>query len=141
HRFGTETGEPMNQTQIADMANEMAGVLRQLADLQDRILIAVQMKLEAMRRCDVEGMTAAAHHEGELAAQVAALDKRRCWLGVELGKLVGMPIPPRAENVSLRSLCARLKGDAQSTLMTLGDALRMKMLKVAEANRVVELVC
>jgi len=131
----------VNCLQNRELANELTGVLEQLGVLQDRMLDVIRGKLEAMRRSDVEAMTGASQRESELAAQVGTLDQRRCWLGVELSRLLGMPIPPRAENVSLRSLCSRLDGDPGAALARVGAALREKMLKVAEANRVVELVC
>lgn len=131
----------MTPSEIRTLTNELADVLDRLGAIQDRMLDAIEAKLESMRQSDVEAMTATAHREGEVAAQVSALDQRRCWLAVELCKGLGIQIPPRAQNVSLRSILAKLGPVAGERLAASGAVLREKMLKVAEANRVVELVC
>jgi hypothetical protein len=132
----------MSQTQqTQNMTSELAGILDRLRKLQERMLGELDAKLEAMRRSDVNAMTAASHAEGELAGKVASLDERRCWLVVELCKSLGVQIPPKAQNVSLRSICAKLDEKTATRLSAAGSALREIMLKVAEANRIVELVC
>ncbi len=131
----------MSHTQTPSLATELINVLEQLSGLQDRLLLAIDAKLEAMRRADVAAMTASSRREAELAAEAATLDQRRCLIAVDLSRALGLPIPPRAENVSLRSLCGRLEEEVRARLTQAGDVLREKMLKVAESNRVVELVC
>lgn len=131
----------MSHTQKQIMAGELIGILEHLSGLQDRLLSAIDAKLEAMRRADVAAMTASSRREAELAAEAATLDQRRCLIAVDLSRALGLPIPPRAENVSLRILCGRLGGEAGARLTHAGNVLREKMLKVAESNRVVELVC
>lgn len=127
--------------QLTSLADDMAGVLEGLCGIQDRFLAAIDQKLEAMRRCDVSAMSAASALEGELAADASLLDERRCWLAVELSKALGLQIPPRADSVSLRSLCSRLDAARGGRLAEVGARLREKMLRVAESNRVVDLVC
>ncbi len=131
----------MSVMQIETLTTELETVLLRQTQAQEKLLDAMNAKLEAMRLADVEGMTASAQREGEIVAQAVAFDQRRCWLGVELCKLLGMPIPPRSENVSLRSICAKLDAATGHRLAELGLGLRERMLRVAETNRVVEAAC
>lgn len=131
----------MKDARISNLTGELETVLVRQAATQEKLLEAMNAKLEAMRLADVEAMTASAHREGEIVTQAVALDQRRCWLAVELSKLLSMPIPPRAENVSLRSICSKLDAATRLRLGALGTTLRDRMLQVAETNRVVEAAC
>lgn len=132
----------MSQMQnIQIMATDLEGMLGRLGALQSRLLDEIEAKLAAMRRSDAAAMTAASHAEGEIVAKVAALDEKRNWLIIEMCKALGIQIPPRAQSISLRSICAKLDAHTASRLLAAGAALRETMLMVAEANRVVDLVC
>ena len=116
-------------------------MLEQLVGLQKKLHGVIGEKLEAMRRCDTEAMMSAAQREGEIASKVAAMDERRKQIVVDLCTALGMRRPATTKYVTLRVLGDRLDETLRRTLMQLGDSLREWMLKVAEANRVVEMVC
>ncbi|MBK8267496.1 MAG: hypothetical protein IPK83_04005 [Planctomycetes bacterium] len=90
---------------IQIMAKDLEGMLGRLGALQNRLLDEIEAKLAAMRRSDAAAMTAASHAEGEIVAKIAALDEKRNWHVIEMCKALGIQIPPRAQSISLRSIC------------------------------------
>lgn len=130
----------MSKRQIKKLTGDLASLLEQLIELQKVLHGVIRGKLDAMRGCDAPSMTASAHREGDASAKIAALDdcRRRC-VG-ELCLALDIPRPGRIENVTLRTLAGHLDRKLGDRLTQLGEVLRERMLKVAEANRVVELV-
>lgn len=131
----------MNQEPVNRSAAELTSLIEQLVGLQETLHGIIGEKLDAMRRCDTEAMMSAAQREGEIASKVSAMDERRKQTVAELCTTLGIPKPANTKYVTLRVLGARLDETSRGHLMRLGDSLREWMLKVAESNRVVEMVC
>ena len=130
----------MSKRQIRKTTGDLASLLEQLIELQKALHEVIRGKLDAMRRCDAQAMTAAAHREGNVSAKIAALDDCRRERVGELCRALDIPRPGRIANVTLRTLARHLDKKQGEHLNRLGETLRERMLKVAEANRVVELV-
>ncbi|HKQ47455.1 MAG TPA: flagellar export chaperone FlgN [Phycisphaerae bacterium] len=120
--------------------DRLATLLEELAAKQESLHRVIRGKLEAMRRADVEGMIAASHREGELANEVTLLDAQRREVAAEVCAEIGIPALERNRPASLRRIAARLGEAERLRIVKLADLLRERMLQVAEANRVVELV-
>lgn len=131
----------MNRERATLMVNELCGVLERLVELQDAIHRVIRRKLDVMRTSDPTEIMRVCAEEAELAAQSANLDAARRRLVGDLCEIAGMPRPSQPERVTLRALTQALPVDGRERLLSLGEALRMRMLKVAESNRTVELVC
>lgn len=131
----------MNQESIDRCATELTSLIEELVGLQEELHGVIDEKLDAMRRCDTEAMMSAAQREGEIASKVSAMDDRRIQTVTELCTALDIPKPTNTKFLTLRLLGARLDETSRGHLMRLGDSLREWMLKVAEANRVVEMVC
>lgn len=111
-----------------------------LIALQDGLHAAIRAKLEAMRRLDTRAMGEAARQEAALAAEAGRLDAvRRQQVGA-LCEVLGIPRPSSVDHITLSLLCRHLPADLARDLWQRGQTLRERMLSVAEANRVVELV-
>jgi predicted transposase YdaD len=130
----------MTTDRVQPTCEELAGVLEQMAGLQDALHGILRDKLEAMRRADVDGMLAASHREGRVCRDVAALDERRRELADRLSAALPGNPPRPGQAASLRQLAARLEPGAGRRLLEVGRRVGERMLAVAEANRVVELV-
>ncbi|MCG8404319.1 MAG: flagellar protein FlgN [Phycisphaerales bacterium] len=130
----------MNGNEGIPSPDELISLLEQLIALQEALQVVIREKLEAMRRSDMDGMISAAHREGELAARVSVLDECRKRVAAELCRTKGLPKSARVEHVTLNILVERLGNPHRARLLELGNTLRVQMLKVAELNRVVELV-
>ena len=126
---------------ISVLVDELAGVLERLCKIQSLVNTAVREKLDAMRRAEVVEITARAHREGELAAQTAELDKSRRDVVARLCKALGISAVEEGREISLRSLVRRLAPPHRDRLAALANDLRERMIKTAESNRVVEIVC
>lgn len=120
--------------------DRLAALLEELTARQESLHRVIRGKLEAMRRADVEGMIAASHREGESTNEVALLDAQRREIAAELCVEIGIPAMERGRPASLRKIAARLREADRTRIVKLADLLRERMLQVAEANRVVELV-
>ena len=131
----------MNQDSVAGWVDELAGVIERLIESQVALTTLLRGKLEAMRRVDVQGMLASAQTEGEIVSQVAALDGQRHQIVSRLCVALGMPAGRSGTSLSLRALLGRLAPEARRRIGPPAERLRAEMLRVAEANRVVELVC
>jgi hypothetical protein len=131
----------MNQETVNRCAAELTSLLEQLVGLQKTLHGVIGEKLGAMRRCDTEAMMSAAQREGQIASSASALDERRQQIVAELCEALGIRKPATTKYVTLRALGTRLEESVREPLMRLGDSLREWMLKVAESNRVVEMVC
>jgi hypothetical protein len=131
----------MNRGEQTRLTEELTALIEQLIDRQIVLQGVVQEKKEAMRRCDVDGMLRASRQEGDLTAAVSALDRRRLEIVTQLCRLMNFPRKTDIKAVTLRMLAARLDPPNGARLTGLADRLREEMLKVAEANRVIELVC
>jgi hypothetical protein len=114
--------------------------LAELSSFQDEMLAAIEQKQAAMRRADVDGMLAASRLEAIVASKVTALDANRRAIVGELAAALDMDRGGDGRQVTLRVLMAALSAEQCTALRAGAEALRVKMLKVAEANRVVELV-
>ena len=130
----------MKQDSTKALVGELAAQLQKMIGLQERLHEVIREKLEAMRRCDTEHMLSATGREGEIAAQISALNDRRTETAGRMCDALGIQRPPAVAPVTLRFLAGRLDSGFRQRLVELGDELRDCMLKVAEANRVVEMV-
>ncbi len=119
---------------------DLAGVLDGLIGLQSELHAAIDEKLDAMRRSHADDMMAVAQREGKICSCISALDERRREIVAALCKCTGLVVPAGVQQVSLRTLAVGLDAATRTALLEAGQTLREKMLKVAEANRVVELV-
>lgn len=122
------------------MAGELAAVLEQLLTLQVRLHAQMREKLSAMRRADSDAILAAAHGEGRIAAEVEAQEARRQEIVGRMCGALSLPFANKGRNVSLRALAERLDANLSAVLLRIAQRLREAMLRVAETNRVVELV-
>ncbi len=68
------------------------------------------------------------------------LDCRRMERVSQLATALGVPTAKNARTVTLRSLITKLDTESGRRLAKLAQRLREEMLKLAEANRVVEMV-
>ena len=127
--------------QCAALAEELAGLFERLIESQVSLRTVLHVKLEAMRRVDAKGMLAAAGKEGEIVSEVTLLDQRRRQIVDALAAARGPGNPADGNGMTLQTLFARLPRDVRQRLAPLSRRLREEMLRVAEANRVVELVC
>lgn len=124
---------------VQDLVDQIALVLSQMSTGQDKLLEIIKSKHEAMRKSNVQAMLVASANEGVLANALLDLDKHRRDLSLQLSSLLKVGTP--GLQVTLRALATRLPADVGARLLTVAGELRQRMLKVAEANRVVELVC
>lgn len=123
------------------MVNELAGMLKQLADLQSLVNVAVRDKLEAMRRADVNEIARRSRREAELSAQVVEVDKARRAVVGRICATLGVAATEGGREITLRSLIKKLPVADRDRLSALANVLRERMLATAESNRVVEIVC
>jgi hypothetical protein len=130
----------MNDGLVNKLTDELAAVVEQLADLQVSLHAIIQEKLGAMRRADTEAMLSVAGREGKMASQGAELDNRRRQVVSKLCQALGIPAGQDDGGITLRILAQRLDPAARDRLTKPADRLRDEMLKLAEANHVVELV-
>ncbi len=125
---------------VTTLIDRLAGLLEELSARQESLHFVIRGKLEAMRRADVEAMIAASHREGELTNEVTALDDQRREIVGELFDAMKLTGPDRGRTMSLRTIASRLDETQRPRIVKLANILRERMLEVAEANRVVELV-
>ncbi len=124
----------------SELTAELVGVLNALIGFQNELHAAIDAKLDAMRRSHADDMMASAQSEGRLCSQISALDERRAEIVTDLCQCTGLVAPAGIQKVSLRMLAVGLDEPDRASLLEAGQALREKMLQVAEKNRVVELV-
>ncbi len=130
----------MSAARVETCCEELSIALEQLASLQEAVFEAISEKLDSMRRADVEAMIKASHREAELVRQIRATDGPRQGAIDGLSAALGIPGAGDVRGPRLSAIVSRIEGPASERLMRIGQTLRTKMLKVAEANRVVELV-
>ena len=131
----------MSSGMAATLAADLAALMEQLIERQIALRAVVQEKLEGMRRCDVDCMLRASRMEGDLAAAIASLDRSRYEIVSEMCSRLGFPRKTDLRAVTLRMLAAKLDPQSGERLVRLADRLRDEMLKLAETNRVIEMVC
>jgi hypothetical protein len=131
----------MSSAMLATLAADLAALIEQLIERQVELRSVVQEKLEGMRRCDVDCMLRASRMEGDLAAAVAALDRRRYEIVSQMCGLLGFPKKTDLKTVTLRMLAVRLGPQFGERLVRSAERLRHEMLKLAEINKVIEMVC
>ncbi len=131
----------MNRAVSMTLTDELADLLDRLVALQISLQTAVGDKLQAMRRADAGAMLAAAHDEGKLTSQVSALDERRRQIVSKLCDAIGLHTGGNIAGVTLRILGPHLDPSQRPRIAELADRLRQAMLRLAEMNQVVELVC
>lgn len=131
----------MNPSILTGLVDELAGVLEQLRGAQAALHQILRGKLEAMRRVNPQSILATAKVEGELVSQVTALDEERRRIVSRLSVVLGIPAEKGDGSISLRVLLGCLDPEARRRIGAAAERLRAEMLCVAEANRVVELVC
>jgi hypothetical protein len=130
----------MKNKAVNTLVDRLAELLEKLTAKQESIRAVIRKKLEAMRRADVEAMIAASHREGELVNDVTGLEVERREISEKLGEVAGARGTARGRGLPLRVIAAQLDDADRARITRLADALRRRMLEVAEANRVVELV-
>lgn len=130
----------MSARSVEPLVRELEAVFRTLIDQHESLHDAVRGKLDAMRRADNGEMLSAAHREGEIVARIREIDEQRKTLVVRCCQASGIPKSANAGHVSLKALAGHLNPNLRARLTGLGEVLRERMLEVAEANRVVELV-
>lgn len=126
--------------EIERLADELADLMERLSKMQGRMHDVIRVKLHAMRIADVGGMETAVARESELVGQVVTLNRRRIEIVTELGPLLDMPVVRNPEQVTLRAVARVLPAGRRARLTRVADDLRDRMLRVAEANRVVDMV-
>jgi hypothetical protein len=131
----------MSRNELTRLTGELIVLIEQMIDRQVALRDVVQGKMEAMRRCDVDAMLKTSHQESDLTTAVAALDRRRCEIVSRMCRLMDFSRKTDVKAVTLRMLAAKLDPQSGGRLTQLADRLRAEMLKLAEANRVIELVC
>ncbi|MCB9855636.1 MAG: flagellar export chaperone FlgN [Phycisphaerales bacterium] len=131
----------MNQDRATLLMAELCSVMERLVELQDALYQVIRRKLDVMRTSDPADIMRVCNEEADLSAHLANLDAARRRLVGDLCETAGMARPSQPERVTLRALSQALNVPGRERLLSLGESLRMKMLKVAEANRTVELVC
>lgn len=119
-------------------ADALARLLDQLIARHEALHTVIADKLEAMRRSDVPAMLEASAREAAVADEILKLDQQRAAVATDLAARMQWPA---SVTVRIRALAARLEPAAAKRLIDRADVLREKMLSVARANRVVELVC
>ena len=131
----------MNRKLVERLTRELFSVLEQVIEHQETLHGLIREKLDAMRRNDTAGMMSASQREGRIAAQVSALDARRGEVVDRLCEALSLPRPSAPGRMTLRVLAQALEIGARAHLVSVGQRLREQRLKIAGANRVVELVC
>lgn len=123
-------------------ASQSVDALMRLLDLlivrHEALHTVIADKLEAMRRSNVPAMLEASAREAAVADEILKLDQQRAAVATDLARRMQWPANV---TVRIRALAARLEPAAAKKLIDRADVLREKMLSVARANRVVELVC
>ncbi len=131
----------MNRERATLLMNELCATLERLAELQERLYATILRKLDVMKSADPQAILQVCAQEAELAAHSANLDAARRRLVADLCETSGLPRPSRPERITLRALGQAVNVEGRERMLSLGESLRMQMLRVAEANRTVELVC
>ncbi|GJQ27980.1 MAG: hypothetical protein HBSAPP02_30120 [Phycisphaerae bacterium] len=116
----------------------LARLLDQLIARHEALHTVIADKLESMRRSDVPAMLEASAREAAMTDEILKLDQQRAAVATDLATRMQWPANV---TVRIRALAARLEPAAAKKLIDRADVLREKMLAVARANRVVELVC
>jgi hypothetical protein len=135
-----KTTDPRSgEKSVEQTVEQLTGVLQELSAGHEKMLAVIKGKHEAMRKSDVQGMLATSAEEGTLSSAILATERKRLDVSLRLCGL--LKIGSASTPVTIKALAARLPTEAGQRLLSVASALRERMLKVAEANRVVELVC
>lgn len=126
---------PMPASQSVDA---LVRLLDQLIARHETLHTVIADKLEAMRRSNVPAMLEASAREAAVSDEILKLDQQRAAVATDLATRMQWPANV---TVRVRALASRLEPAAAKKLIDRADVLREKMLAVARANRVVELVC
>jgi flagellar biosynthesis/type III secretory pathway chaperone len=126
-----------DSTQI--LSAQLASILEQLIALQEELHSVIERKQTMMRRADVEGILNVAQEEGALVGKVMALDRQRVEVVAKMCQALSIPATGSPSAISISQLAARLEVAARTRLVKLAQVLRQAMLKVAQANRVVQM--
>lgn len=129
----------MTTNVLKPLTDELAARLQELISVQERLILVLRDKREAMRRANVEGILAATRAERDLVQDVTRSDDARRDVVAKLCAAIGLVGVNRT--ISLRALVARLDPPTRERLLRLAGTLRERMLAVGESNRVIELVC
>jgi hypothetical protein len=130
----------MNRAILTECVDRLASVLTRHHALQDELLATLREKLDAMRRADIEAMTAAARRERQVLSRINDVEVERFAAVGRLADALGAPSFQDGRGAVLRNLAGRLEAATRDRLLGLAAALREKMLRVGEAQQVVELV-
>ena len=131
----------MNRERVDNLTNDLATVLDRMIAMHELQLGILQRKLDAMRTSDPEQITQICGEESDIAGALVELNTKRYRVVADICEALGMERPDKPERITLRSLVQALPSGLQQRLLALGEELRLNMLKVAEINRTVELVC
>jgi len=127
--------------ELSRLVGDLAELLERLIDMQQRMIDLIREKLQAMRAADIDAMESSAVREGQLAGDIAGLDRRRCEIVEQLCEHLELPASQPPGSVSIRVLLTHLSAPHVERLGEPADRLRARMLEAAEANRVVEMAC
>ncbi len=131
----------MNRECLDILADDLATVLDRMIAMHELQQGILRRKLDAMRTSDPDQIAQICHEESDIAGALSELDMKRRRLVADICEALGMARPDKPERITLRSLVRAMPSTLQHRLLALGEELRMNMLKVAEINRTVELVC
>lgn len=115
----------------------LEALLRELTSAQEELALVLGQKLDAMRKADTAAMQSATAREGFLLDRLGQLDMQRHAVLNRVVEAVGLP---RSASMTLSQIAARLDERTRGRLTKLMQELRERMLRVAEANRVIALV-
>lgn len=131
----------MNRERLDILTEEFATVLDRMIAMHDLQYGILRRKLDAMKASDPDVIASIASEESDVVGSLSELDAKRRRLVCDICEALGMGRPGYPERVTLRALVQSLPREKQHRLVALGEELRMKMLKVAETNSTVEIVC
>jgi hypothetical protein len=133
-RPSTDQPAPRREADADVMA--LRDLLADLIDVQNDMHSALEGQLDAMSRADIDGMQVAAAKITALSRRFELLDVQRQAVVSRLARRGG-----RRDSVALSELIPCCPDSYREELSRLGTALRDRMLAVADAGRVSNLVC
>ena len=129
----------MKRTIDAKLFRDLVRLFGGLHDLQDKLLQAVQSKIEAMKRADIQAMRQFAEREQALITRQQEREGFRCQLMDRIGGELGLP-GGAGRSLSISQLASRLAEPQCTVLQDAAGKVRERALKVAQTNRVAGVV-
>jgi len=122
-------------TMESKRVRDLQRLLEQLGDLYGELFALVRLKIEGLRRADVNCLTECAAREGELLSRLRERDSLRNQLMDAVAGEVGLPVRA-GRTMTLTQLTTRLCPSQRPGLLQAVDKLRSALLNVTQANRV-----